>query len=125
MRLVLVILLGIIFISGCSGQQQATTLSEQTQQTGETKEFDIIAKQWGYDPSVIEVKLGDMVKLNIKSEDVTHGFTLSEFGIQETLKPGKTIEVEFSANKKGTFSFFCHIPCGKGHSGMNGKLVVK
>ena len=90
-----------------------------------TKEISIIARKWEFDPAVITVKEGDSVKLDITSEDVTHGIVLSTFGIREVLKPGKTSTVEFVADTKGTFSFFCSIPCGSGHSQMKGTLIVE
>ena len=89
------------------------------------KEFDITAKRWAYTPSTITVSEGDVVTLNIKSMDVTHGFSLFEFGVNERLTPGKTTTVEFVADKAGEYTFFCTVPCGSGHSNMNGKLIVE
>ena len=91
----------------------------------ETKEFNVVAKQWDFSPSTITVNEGDNVILRIESIDVTHGFVLSGFGVNERLEPGKTTTVEFMADKKGTFSFFCNVSCGIGHSGMRGTLVVQ
>lgn len=88
-------------------------------------EIDMTAKKWEFTPSTITVKEGSEVKLNIRSVDVTHGFRIAEFGVSETLSPGKTVTVEFTADKKGTFSFFCTVFCGSGHSGMRGQLVVE
>jgi cytochrome c oxidase subunit 2 len=65
------------------------------------------------------------VKLSIKSTDVSHGFSLPEFGVAETLSPNSTVNVQFTASKTGTFSFFCTVFCGAGHGGMNGKLIVE
>ncbi len=93
--------------------------------TGEVKEFDMIAKQWEFEPSVIEVNLGDRVDIHVKSVDVAHGFNLPEFGVSERLEPGEVVHVEFVADKRGTFQFICHVPCGQGHSSMNGQLIVK
>src|SRR3989338_14349 len=53
------------------------------------KEFSMIAKKWAFEPSTITVKEGDKVKLNIKSIEGTHGFAISEFGINENLRPGE------------------------------------
>ena len=89
------------------------------------KEFDITAKKFEFIPSTITVNQGDKVRLNIKSVDVTHGFAISEFGISENLRPGKTVTVEFTADKKGEYTFFCSVYCGGGHSGMRGKLIVE
>jgi len=101
------------------------TVNENIKLTGETKEFEITAKQWEFNPSAIEVNKGDLVKLHIESVDVTHGFALPEFGISKTLTKGTDIHVEFIADKEGVFNFFCNIPCGQGHGGMNGQLIVK
>ena len=89
------------------------------------KEFDMTARQWEFEPSTITVKEGDKVKLNIKSIEGTHGFAISEFGINENLRPGETVTVEFIADKKGEYIFFCSVYCGEGHSGMRGKLIVE
>ena len=89
------------------------------------KEFDMTAKQWEFAPSTITVTEGDTVRLNIKNLDITHGFSIFEFGVNERLEPGTTTTVEFTADKKGEYIFFCSVPCGKGHSGMKGKLIVE
>ena len=93
--------------------------------TSDVVEIDMTAKQWEFTPATITVNEGDKVKLNIQSVDVTHGFSLSEFGVSERLTPGKTTIVEFTADKVGEYIFFCTVPCGRGHSGMRGKLVVE
>lgn len=89
------------------------------------KTFDMTARRWEFSPSNIVVNEGDRVVLNITSEDVTHGFTLSAFDVREQLDPGKTTRVEFVADKAGTYSFFCSVYCGSGHSQMRGTLTVK
>ena len=89
------------------------------------KDFSMIAKKWQFDPSIINVKQGDKVRLKIKSIDVAHGFNLLDFNVNENLEPEKEITVEFVADKKGEFTFFCSVFCGVGHIGMKGKLVVE
>lgn len=91
----------------------------------EIKEFDMRAFQWDFDPPTLSVNKGDVVKLNITSIDVTHGFSLPAFNINERLEPGKTIVIEFTADKAGTFSFRCSVACGTGHGGMKGTLIVR
>ena len=97
---------------------------ENVQLTGERKEFEIIAKNWDFTPSIIKVNKGDKVKLKLKSIEGVHGFALFDFNINEALEPGKEVEIEFIADKSGKFIFFCNIPCGRGHGGMNGQLIV-
>ncbi len=89
------------------------------------REIDITAKQWEFIPNTITVSQGTRVKLNITSIDVAHGIALPEFGVSAYLAPGKKTTVEFVADKKGTFSFFCNVFCGEGHRNMKGVLVVE
>lgn len=93
--------------------------------TQAVKSFNMTAKQWSFEPSTITVNKGDKVKLTIQNIDVTHGFGLTEFGINRELTPGKTEMIEFTADKAGTFSFFCSKMCGSGHKSMKGTLIVK
>ena len=89
------------------------------------KEFSMTAKQWSFEPSEIKVKKGDQVKLTIKSIDVSHGFNLPDFNVDSQLEPNKETVVEFTADRTGTFTFFCNVFCGSGHSSMAGTLVVE
>ena len=93
--------------------------------TSNVVEIDMVAKQWDFTPSTITVNEGDKVKLNIRSVDVTHGFAIFEFGVNERLTPGETTTVEFVADKAGEYTFSCSVPCGSGHGGMRGKLIVE
>lgn len=89
------------------------------------KVFNIEAKKYGFFPNIIKVKEGDYVVLKLKSADVTHGFNLPEFKINETFGSGAEKEVAFIANKKGIFNFACNVFCGIGHGGMQGQLQVE
>ena len=91
---------------------------------GPLKEFDIIASNWDFNPGLIQVNLGDRVVLHIESVDVYHGIALPDFGVNKQLPPGENVKVEFIADKKGTFSFFCSVSCGGGHNSMGGQLIV-
>ena len=102
----------------------ASTIEAETKPESQVREFEVVAKRWNFDPKIITVNEGDKVILNVKSLDVTHGFSIQNFGVSETLNPGKTTKIEFIADKKGTFTFFCNVYCGSGHSGMSGTLIV-
>lgn len=106
-------------------QESTTTVTTTTTKTtSPVKEFSMTARKWTFDPTVITVKQGDSVRINMKSIDVAHGFALPEFGVNQNLEPGKEVVVEFTANKKGEFPFHCSVICGQGHKEMTGKLVV-
>ena len=117
------------FVCGQMGVEEIveedTTIEIPVVKAQPVKEFAITAKRWTFTPNTITVNEGDLVKLTITSIDVTHGFSLSAFGVNERLSSGNTVSVEFTADKKGTFSFFCNVSCGTGHSGMRGTLIVE
>lgn len=121
-----VLLVVILLASGCVSQDEVqTSTSGQTEPTGDVKVFEMTAKQFSFEPNIITVKKGDTVKLAITSVDVAHGLSLPDFGVNENLEPGKTVNVEFVADKTGTFSFFCSVPCGSGHNRMSGQLIIE
>lgn len=105
--------------------EPATEPDPEQEPESTIKEFDMIAKKWDFEPDTITVNEGDTVILHITSIDVTHGFGLSAFGINKDLREGETINIEFVADQKGTFTFRCTVSCGSGHSGMNGQLIVE
>ena len=83
----------------------------------------------GYDkflPQTVTVLKGDTVKivLNNIDMDMDHGFAIDAYGINQVVKAGQTITIEFTADKAGVFTFYCTIPCGPGHSEMTGQLIV-
>ena len=116
---------GLVVVEKSDSQEDPSSSEETSIEVPETKEFNIIAKQWDFSPSTITVNEGDNVILNIESIDVTHGFSLLSFGVSEQLVSGNIVKIEFVADKKGTFSFFCNVQCGSGHIGMKGTLVVQ
>ena len=91
---------------------------------GPTKEFNMTATRFVFEPSTVTVNKGDRVVLNILSTDVEHGFSLATYNIIETLPVGQTKTVSFTADQVGEFNFFCSVWCGSGHADMRGKLIV-
>jgi len=89
------------------------------------KEIKMVAKKWQFEPNIIQVKMGEKIRLKIKSVDVAHGFSLPQFGVDQQLTPQQETTIEFVADKKGEFPFFCSVYCGAGHSEMTGKLIVE
>ena len=88
-------------------------------------EIQMTARKYQFDPSVITVKKGEVVRLIITALDRKHGFQLKEFGIDQVLLKGEPTTIEFTADKAGTFEFKCSVFCGFGHGKMKGKLVVE
>lgn len=76
--LFILILLSIFLIACSSGNktgyavvetnnQKVTSNINQDSTTNEVKEFNVIAKNWGFDPSTITVNKGDKIILMLKA----------------------------------------------------------
>ena len=136
------VVVGLVLAAGCYQQVQNPTsrvpaignegvgdsvvnTNGQDTSDGEVKDFTIQAKRFEFTPSKITVNKGDKVRITVTSVDVAHGFSLPDFGIDERLEPNKPVVIEFVADKTGTFTFKCNVPCGSGHKTMAGTLIVK
>jgi cytochrome c oxidase subunit 2 len=65
------------------------------------------------------------VTLEITGVSRTHGLSVPELGINETVFQGKTISVNVPTDKTGTFDFRCSIQCGSGHNDMTGQIIIE
>ena len=84
------------------------------------------AFQYGYSPSVIVVKKGERVRLELTSSDVTHGFGVAELKINVQI-PAHAKEpaiYEFTPQVSGEFRVYCSVYCGTGHEEMHATLKV-
>ncbi len=84
----------------------------------------VSARKFKFEPGKITVRKGDRVKLIVTSVDVDHGIAITEFGVEKEIKKGATETIEFTADKEGTFKFYCSVFCGDGHPEMAGELIV-
>lgn len=91
---------------------------------GEAREIQVTAKKYEFNPSVIEVKQGEHIKLIVTATDHDHGFECGDLHINQILKKGQPTTIEFTADKAGTFPSRCSHFCGMGHLKMKGKIVV-
>lgn len=123
--IVLIVILAFVFFNNYSNRtlEVDETKESNVQLTGETKEFTIVASKFKFEPREIEVNLGDKVQITAYSFDVPHGFALPEFKVNLYLE-NEPKSIEFIADKKGEFQYFCNTFCGDGHGEMKGRLIV-
>lgn len=65
------------------------------------------------------------MKLELRSEDVVHGFLMKTLGIDAEIRPGKTTEVVLTPQTAGRFTTICDHFCGSGHGNMKMTIVVE
>lgn len=106
-------------------QKESEDTPAQEGETGALKQFSVKAFRFGFEPSALTVKQGDTVFIQVTATDVKHGFAIPEYGVNLQLEPGQEQTAVFVADKKGTFKIFCSVPCGSGHSSMQGQFIVE
>jgi len=85
----------------------------------------ITAKRFEFSPNQITLKRGETVKLQLKTEDVTHGFFMRALGIDSDITPGETTELTLTPQIAGKFTTICDHFCGAGHGNMKMTIVVE
>jgi cytochrome c oxidase subunit 2 len=108
----------------------------------DTRVIAVTAKRYEFNPAEIRVKKGEKVRLKVRALDRAHGleFKLYPEGAREEGPPGLLFaegqrnwklekdqerEIEFVAERPGTYNFKCSVFCGWRHPGMKGKLIVE
>lgn len=98
-----------IMMEDKTATQGGSTTPEVTEEAN-VKTIEIEAGSYYYKPNTITVKKGDKVKVVIKSVDMMHNFNIDELGVKsDTAKAGETATVEFTADKVGSFEYYCAI----------------
>ena len=117
--------IGFCILAGCVGAKFASVpegldRSKVTRQT-----VRVTARDFSFEPSIVRVKAGTLLRLEVKSMDGTHGFRLGDFGIDERLNENEEKAFEVYIPAQGEYSFRCSHFCGLGHFGMSGTIVAE
>lgn len=93
----------------------------------ERVEMNVTTYRYEYEPGsdvAISVPLGAEVVLHVTSTDVTHGFAIEGYGINEEIPAGETVTIRFRAAQAGDFRIYCTVFCGSGHPEHQGTFHV-
>lgn len=131
------ILIAAVIVVASSGLSILLTLGPRK---AEFRTFNIVARQYAYDPPVLNVHRGDTIRIQLSSLDVVHGFYLEGHDIDAEIHPLKPVfrlrdpaeksgfrdakEIVFIADHVGKFRYRCSHTCGYLHPFMQGEFVV-
>lgn len=88
-------------------------------------EITVEAKDFAFTPSRIEVDAGALVKIRLVAGDIPHTLTIDAYRIAKKARPGSDAVIEFCAQTRGTFVFYCSLTDDPRCRGMQGHLVVR
>jgi plastocyanin len=102
-------------VSRAIGQNQAPTV----------RPWHVTASRYEFSPPRIEVLQDDVVKIELRTEDIAHSLTIDAYRIAKRVNPGQPVTFEFRADRPGTFRFYCNLQIDDGCRQMHGELVVR
>jgi cytochrome c oxidase subunit 2 len=117
-----------LLVGGVPWPAPPVSVEAAVTQEGDTttrRSFAIVARKYDFSPGQIEVTEGDLVKIELRSADIAHSFTVDSYRIARRVGAGGTTVFEFRADKTGTFPFYCNITSDDGCRAMRGQLVVR
>ena len=74
--------------------------------------------------SQLHLPIGKPVKVNLRSIDTLHDFTVPQFRAKMNAVPGLVTFFWFTPTRTGKFDAYCEQLCGIAHFAMRGKVVV-
>lgn len=128
----LVIVGGLYILASSSSTINANTVEEKSDNSNidNTKTFSLTGANLRFyingieNPDII-VKQGDRIRIEFTSTEGFHDWKVDEFNAAtEKVNPEKMTSVEFVADKKGTFEYYCSVGQHR-TNGMKGKLIVR
>lgn len=123
--LLLIIGVGLYYNNKTAKSEVMEKTTSEEAMVESTKKFTIMSANFSFSPNLIKVKKGDKVMITLSNKEGFHDLKIDEFAVTtQKLKDVATETVEFVADKKGSFEYYCSVGTHR-VQGMVGKLIVE
>jgi plastocyanin len=123
MRKIIFTLFAVLFLVGCTTTPISKT-SNGTADSTQYREIVLDSFSYGFTPSTVEVKKGETVRFKVNNKGGFHSFSIPSSNIEVQTPSGQITDVEWTAEKEGTFEFKCSIG-NHAAQGQKGTIIVK
>jgi len=97
----------------------------QSQKSPDAKEIEVEGSDYEFSSTKITIKKGEKTRIVFKNKDGMHDFVVDELNIRTAVIPsGSEDFVEFTADKTGTYEFYCSVGNHRA-MGMKGTIIVQ
>ncbi|MCB0045074.1 MAG: cytochrome c oxidase subunit II [Caldilineaceae bacterium] len=80
---------------------------------------------WSFVPNEIHVPVGSEVTFYVTSQDVQHGFKITETNVNVMVLPGQISTLKHTFDEAGEYQIICHEYCGQLHHTMYATIYVE
>ena len=87
--------------------------------------FDVTASRYVFEPPTLDVHVGDLVRVTLRTRDIPHSFVVDGYRIAKKVSPGETVTFEFLADRAGRFTYYCSLTIDDGCRQMKGHLDIR
>ncbi len=127
---ILILIAGFYFFNNSSSNITGNVISQGNADDSNVETFSVTGSHLRFyinkveNPDII-VKQGDKVRIEFTSTEGFHDWKIDEFNVAtQKVMPGNTTSVEFIADKKGVFEYYCSVGQHRAN-GMRGKFIVE
>lgn len=107
-----------------AGDSSNSTQTPQADSSSSSEEIMVMGSSFKFEPSQINAKVGETVKIRFMNTSGTHNLTIDGLNVTtKTLASGQEEVVEFTPDRAGTFQFYCSVGSHR-EQGMVGTLTV-
>ncbi|MGQ0762671.1 MAG: cupredoxin domain-containing protein [Acidobacteriota bacterium] len=120
----LAICLSLFAACGSPQGDGATEASSKPADQGGGQRVEISASKYEFKPRELKLKAGQPIRVVLTSTGGTHSFHVDALNVHSAeAGEGKTISLEFTADRPGTYEFYCAHGDHK-DKGMTGRLEI-